>query len=81
MELKVPVATLINNPITERYVEGANGRLFLHTRIKTFYKFKNNKQGDWYHGTIIELLDNNKCKIEYDKGFTVEGNANVVFTE
>ena len=36
MQLSVPVATVINNPITENYVEGANGKLFLHTRIKTF---------------------------------------------
>ena len=73
MTKKIPIAT----PINESCVIGANGSLYINTKVKTYYII--NEIGKWYTGIITEIHENNKCCIQYDKGFSVIGNANVVY--
>ena len=70
----IPIAI----PIIEDSLPGANGTIFLNSRIKTFYVI--NGVGKWYHGIITEIINNN-CRISYDEGFEVIGSANCVFLE
>ena len=71
----IPFATIIKEP----YVKGANGFLFVHSRIKTNYVLKGDDTGKWYTGVIKEILPDNKCSIDYDHGFSIEGSADCVY--
>lgn len=73
MTKKLPIAIRIN----ESYVIGANGNLYINSKVKTYYII--NKIGKWYTGKITKIHKNNKCSIEYDEGFSIIGNANVVY--
>ncbi len=73
MTKKIPIAT----PINESCVIGANGNLYINSKVKTYYII--NEIGKWYTGKITEIHKNNKCSIQYDEGFSIIGNANVVY--
>ena len=73
MNKKIPIAT----PINESCVIGANGNLYINSKVKTYYLINN--IGKWCKGKITEIHENNKCSIQYDEGFSVIGNANVVY--
>lgn len=73
MKKHIPLAI----PVTEPVLTGANGTLFLDSRIKTLYQI--NGEIKWYYGNIIKIHNNNICSILYDVGFTVKGDASPVF--
>lgn len=74
--VQIPFAIPIKKPI----LQGANGPLYLSSKIKTCYKDLGNTKGlKWYTGVITDIKDNNICTIEYDIGFSVTGNANVCY--
>lgn len=69
----------IAKPIIVQTAQGANGTLYLGSKIKTKYQLGNDTTPKWYNGTITQILDNNICCIDYDFGFSVTGNAQQVY--
>lgn len=78
IQIAVPIST-IAVPVQETCAKGLHGvDLYINSRIKTFYTRPGIDEGKWYKGKINNIYQNNICSMEYDIGFTVEGNANCV---